>query len=269
MRMDRRSIWIVALALTAILTVSCRNQREHAYIKDAQRNTPMDIANNYAMEIMPDDLLYISVYSETPESAYPFNEETNKGGGTSTKVQGYRVSQSGSIMFPLLGAIEAAGKSLNDLATELERRLRNEQYVSDAIVTVSLMNFHVSVIGEVKRPRVLHCQNGRLTIFEALAQCGDITEDGLRDKVVVVRNGIDDQIVDTLDLTNRQVLNSPYYYLQQNDIVFVEPTPKKRRRAYRNEDWPRYLNIGVNLLEMAYRTIYSIQLMEPPVNGNN
>ena len=133
-------------------------------------------------------------------------------------------------------------------------------YVTDPVVTVNLMNFHVTVIGEVHKPRVVVAEGSRLTIFEALAQCGDITIDGLRTNVVVVRSGINTQTVDTLDLTRKEILNSPYYYLQQNDIIFVEPTEKKKRKAWRNEDWPKYLNIGVQSLRVAYTTIYYIKL---------
>lgn len=256
------------MVATVLLMAGCRSQQERAYIKDAPRGTQSDITNNYTSVIQPDDLLYIYVYSETPETAHPFNEETNKG-TTNAVAQGYRVSPSGNIQFPVLGTLEAAGKTQAELADMLERRLRNENYVSDAIVTITMLNFHVSVIGEVKRPRLLHSENGRMTIFEALAQCGDITEDGLRTKVVVVRSNLDEQMVDTLDLTSKDVFSSPYYYLQQNDIVYVEPTPQKRRRAYRNEDWPKYMNMGVSVLNMAWRTIYSIRLRDSLINRNN
>lgn len=248
---------VAAAAMACLLAAACSTPQA-PYLSDAVRNIDFDIANLSTPSIQPEDLLYIYVYSQTPESTVPFNEETNRGAYRGP-AQGYRVSQSGHIVFPMLGHIEVAGKSMADVASDLERRLRDSNYVDDAIVTVSLMNFHVSVIGEVKRPGVLHCDNGRLTIFEALAQCGDITTDGLRNKVVVVRNGVSDRMVDTLDLTSGTVLNSPYYYLQQNDIVFVEPTPKKRRMAYRDEDWPRYMTMGFSALDIAYRTVYYIQ----------
>ena len=245
--------WVAALLLLA----GCRGHKEKAYIADAPRNERMEIKNTYPATLLPDDLLYIYVYSQTPESTVRFNEETNRG-KSAVRATGYRVSQSGSIMFPVLGRLDAAGKSTSELASDIERRLRDGNYVNDAIVTVKLLNFHVAVIGEVKRPSLLHSDNSRLTIFEALARCGDITSDGMRTNVVVVRHDTDMQIVDTLDLTRAEVLNSPYYYLQQNDIVFVEPTPKKRRRAYRDEDWPKYMSSSISVISMAWRTIYTI-----------
>ena len=95
-------------------------------------------------------------------------------------------------------------------------------------------------------------------MFEALAQCGDVTKDGIRECVTIIRTNGNEQIVDTLDLTRREVLNSPYYYLQQNDILYVEPTKKRKRTAYRNEDWPHYLSTGVAAVRMAYLAVYRI-----------
>lgn len=252
---------------------ACGGTKErYLYVEDAPHNTPMPITNNYDATIYPNDQLYISVSSQFPETVKSFNEESNKLANAranttqATKyshngqaVNGYRVSQSGFIVFPILGRIEVAGKTRAQLGRELEARLIQGGYVSDPVVTVDLLNFHVTVIGEVKTPSLIHSIGSRLTIFEALAQCGDITMDGLRTNVVVVRSGVNTQTVDTIDLTRKEVLNSPYYYLQQNDIIFVEPTPKKKKTAWRNEDWPKYLNIGVQSIRMAYSTIYYIQ----------
>lgn len=257
-----------------MVMAACGGTKErYLYVEDAPHNTPMPITNNYDATIYPNDQLYISVSSQFPETVKSFNEESNKLANAranttqATKyshngqaVNGYRVSQSGFIVFPILGRIEVAGKTRAQLGRELEARLIQGGYVSDPVVTVDLLNFHVTVIGEVKTPSLIHSIGSRLTIFEALAQCGDITMDGLRTNVVVVRSGVNTQTVDTIDLTRKEVLNSPYYYLQQNDIIFVEPTPKKKKTAWRNEDWPKYLNIGVQSIRMAYSTIYYIQL---------
>ena len=258
-----------------LMLMGCKSQERYLYVEDAPHNTPIPITNNYDASIYTNDLLYIYVSSQTPESVIPFNEETNRLSGTrtsertskrkvsgfsqgNTQIKGYLVSQSGYIIFPILGRIEAAGKSRAELGHEIETMLIDGGYVNDPVVTVDLLNFHVTVIGEVKTPRLIHATGSRLTIFEALAQAGDVTINGMRTNVVVVRSGKDYQIVDTLDLTRKEIFNSPYYYLQQNDIVFVEPTEKRKKEAWRNEDWPRYLNIGVESLRVAYHTIHYI-----------
>lgn len=258
----KKSLHIIPFFLLLILLVGCRSEYRYLYVEDAPHNTPLPITNNYDATIYPNDMLYIYVSSQSPQSVKMFNQETNMGLASQKGKQnlGYLVSQSGHIVFPILGRIEVAGKTRTALGRELEARLIEGGYVSDPVVTVNLMNFHVTVIGEVKTPSVVVAQGSRLTIFEALAQCGDVTIDGLRTNVVVVRSGVNTQTVDTIDLTRKELLDSPYYYLQQNDIIFVEPTPQKKRIAWRNEDWPKYLTIGVQSLRIAYTTIYYIKL---------
>ena len=248
-------------ATSVLLLTGCKAEQRYLYVEDAPHNTPIPISNTYDATIYPNDLLYIYVSSQSPESVKRFNQETNTTQTLKDKSQlrGYLVSQSGYIVFPILGRIEVAGLSRTQLERRLESLLIEGGYVTDPVVTVNLMNFHVTVIGEVHKPRVVVAEGSRLTIFEALAQCGDITIDGLRTNVVVVRSGVNTQTVDTLDLTRKEVLSSPYYYLQQNDIVFVEPTEKKKKKAWRNEDWPKYLNIGTQSLRIAYTTIYYIK----------
>lgn len=259
----KRIIALTALAALLLLAASCSTQRKYAYLDDAPRNEEMAITNNYSSLLMPGDQLYIHVDSKSPQSTEPFNEETNRAkvranvvtGQIKQEIHGYIVSEEGDIIFPILGRIHASDKTIDQLASYIEGRLVAGRYVRDPQVTVRLMNFRVTVIGEVVEPKQIHVEGTRLTIFEALAMCGDVTMDGLRDCVTIIRMHEDETTVDTIDLTSREVLNSPYYYLHQNDIVYVEPTPKKKRTAWRNEDWPQYLTTGVSALRIAY-TIY-------------
>jgi len=258
-----RSVSLFSIfAFSFLLFTGCRTQQRYLYVEDAPHDTPMPITNNYDATIYPNDILYIYVSSQSPETVKPFNQETNTNRvmNVKTEQKGYLVSQSGHIVFPILGRIEVAGKTRTQVGHEIESLLIQGGYVNDPVVTLSLMNFHVTVIGEVKTPRVVTAEGSRLTIFEALAQCGDITIDGLRTNVVIVRSGVNTQTVDTVDLTRKEILESPYYYLQQNDIVFVEPTEKKKKTAWRDEDWPQYLNIGVQSIRLAYSTIRFIQV---------
>ena len=214
----------ITVIVLAVLMAGCRGQKERAYIKDAPRDEQMEITNSYTTVIQPGDLLYIYVYSQTPESAYAFNEETNKG-TQDGQVRGCLVQSTGNLHFPILGEIEAAGKTLGELADALERRLKNESYVSDAIVTVTTLNYHVAVIGEVKHPRVLHSPNGRLTIFEALALAGDLGEFNSRKEIKLVReiNGV--TTIKTFDVRSEDIVNSEYYYIEPNDIIYIRHMP--------------------------------------------
>lgn len=264
--------------LMAVITVvmsfsSCYHTKNLAYVSDAERDSAQVILNNYTATIHPGDQLYIYVSSQTPESVIPFNEETNKrvsslaGSGNAAtqtanralqaKTTGYNVSDDGYIIFPVLGKILAAGLTRDSLAHLIEHRLLSEGQVTDPVVEVKMMNFRVAVIGEVKSPRELHLTNDRITIFEALAMCGDITMDGKRTNVGVLREVDGVVTLGEIDLTSKELFNSPYYYLQQNDIVYVEPTKKKKRLATRDPNIPSYIRFGTSMTNFALIMIYS------------
>ena len=266
----RRFLLILPIAFLAF-TTSCRAPMEMAYISDAERDSAQQILTTYANTIHTGDQLYIYVSSEMIESVVPFNQETHieavemsrmntvsvaRDGGSiqntytlkkTKQIQGYLVDDNGFITFPILGKLMVAGIGYDSLQVLIQNRLINGGYVNDPVVTVSPMNFRVSVVGEVRVPRELHVVGERLTIFEALAMCGDITDSGMRNNVVVMRekNGV--VIPIEIDLTKKTIFDSEVYYLRQNDIVYVEPTLAKKRRSEMNPEWPKYASLGVSV----------------------
>ena len=267
---------VVVCAFVLFLMSSCRSSQELAYISDAERDSAQAILTDYASSIHPGDQLYIYVYSQTPESVIPFNQETHtyaaeinrqstptsfRGVGqvqvqevakinyrsVSKSVPGYLVDEDGTIIFPVLGKMVVAGLAYDSVAHIIEQLLIADEYINDPVVTVSPMNFRVSVVGEVKRPQELHITGERLTILEALAMCGDMTIYGQRENVTVVRSkkGVATPI--TIDLTKKAIFDSEVYYLQPNDIVYVEPNKLKKRRATVDENWPKYVTFGFGL----------------------
>lgn len=261
MKSHRACLFLPLLFPFSFLILSCSNEK-YAYVGDAPRNEAMVIDNQTNATLQPSDRLYIYVYSLNPTSVRPFNQETNmivnEGGSmaSGSGVNGYTVSQTGNIVFPIVGKIHVSGKTLSEVEREIEARLVEGRLVKDPIVSASLMNFRVTVIGEVTTPQSLEGDGIRMTIFEAIARCGDVTMDGIRSKVTVIRATDESYTVDTVDLTSRSVLDSPFYYLQSGDIVYVEPTKKKKRIAYRDEDWPKYLTTGVSALRIAWNIYY-------------
>lgn len=275
----KRLFFLFAITFVVMLS-SCGTQRELVYISDAERDSAQQIIAKYANTIHPGDLLYIYVNSEIMESVIPFNQETHKeaievsrqnmasiGGEkmkdtyerrTNRRVTGYLVDEQGFITFPVLGRLNVAGIQHDSLELLIQDRLITGEYVSDPVVTVSPMNFRVSVIGEVNRPRELHITGERLTIFEALAMCGDITIYGQRDKVVVLREKNGELTPIEIDLTKKTLFDSEAYYLQQNDIVYVEPNDNKKKRANYNPDLQydamSYVRFGGSLVRLAYVT---------------
>ena len=147
----------------------------------------------------------------------------------------------------------ATGLTRDSLAHVIEHRLLSEGQVTDPVVEVKMMNFRVAVIGEVKAPQELHLTSDRITIFEALAMCGDITMDGKRTNVGVLREVDGVVTLGEIDLTSKELFNSPYYYLQQNDIVYVEPTKKKKRLASRDPDIPSYITLSASVAKLIWR----------------
>lgn len=265
------SILCIVLAMTL---VSCHAPLEMAYISDAERDSAQQILTSYANTIHPGDQLYIYVNSEIIESVIPFNQETHivalemsrmnpsnisasanqRKSYLRTKraeVAGYLVDENGFITFPVIGKVQAGGISYDSLQNLLQKKLIIGGYVLDPVVTVSPMNFRVSVVGEVRVPQELHVTGERLTIFEALAMCGDVTDSGMRTNVVVMREKHGELTPIQVDLTKKTIFDSEVYYLQQNDIVYVEPTLAKKRRAELNQNWPKYVSLGFSVSSLV------------------
>ncbi len=270
----------LVFSIVCLVAVSCSAPKELGYYNDAERDSAQRILTTYTNTIHPGDQLYIYVNSETIESVIPFNQEThteavemsrvNNAGGSNTvkpmmdayyqgetqQVAGYLVDKRGFIQFPILGKIQVAGIPYDSLQNVIQQRLIAEEYVKDPVVTVSPMNFRVSVVGEVRVPREIHVTGERLTIFEALAMCGDITDSGMRSNVVVMRekNGVVTPI--EIDLTKKTLFDSEAYYLQQNDIVYVVPNVYKRRQSsndpYLPQDILSYVGLSNSLVRLAY-----------------
>lgn len=266
------------LAAALLLFASCRTTQV-AYISDATRDSAQTILDTYTATILPGDQLYIYVESQTPESVIPFNQETHKAQielsrainlDTSqrgliqqqntatqnqtqyitTEVTGYTVNEQGQISFPILGQISAAGLTLDSLMSHIAQRLKNEGLVNDPTVTAKIMNFRVTVVGEVRRPQQIHVQGTRLTILEAIAICGDLTDNAIRDKLVVIRSDGGNRQMGEINLTTKELLDSPYYYLHNNDIVYVEPTERRKRISDRDPDTPKYISIAVSVASL-------------------
>ena len=264
MKLNNVKLSLFVAALGAMLAVSCGTSEELAYVHDAPRNTETPISSRFTKGIQANDMLSIYVESETPAATIPFNQETNKiamADGVvmnpgSSAVNGYLVSNEGDIIFPVLGKVHVLGMTHDELASELQRRLVEEGHILDAQVTVKLMNFKVCVLGDVARPGMIVANGERMTIFEALSMVGDLTIFGQRQNVTVIReeNGV--RTVGELDLSSKEVFESPYYYLHQNDVVYVEPNMKKKKSAERDPMTMTYISTGLSVLSVLSSMFY-------------
>jgi polysaccharide export outer membrane protein len=254
--------------LVALLFASCKPSEEIAYIADAQRDSAFALKGQFSGGIQANDLLSIYVASETPESTIQFNQDTNKIAvltdgdnrtvlnSGSTTVSGYLVNHDGDIIFPVLGRIHVLGLTHNELAALIEKQLISQGHITDPVVTVKLMNFKVCVLGDVARPGQLVVSGERLTIFEALSMVGDLTIYGQRHNVTIVReeNGV--RTIGEVDLSSKSVFDSPYYYLHQNDVVYVEPNMRKKKNAERDPMTMTYISSAVSIVSVISSVFY-------------
>lgn len=230
----------VFLCLIAFLA-SCSAPKEVLYLQDIASIKEENIDKNYEVIIHKDDLLAIFVNSKDPELALPFNMPvvTYQIGAQTTAQQrllGYLVDQNGDIDFPILGKIHVEGLTRMQVTELIKQKLMSEDLIKDPIVTVQFLNFKVSVMGEVTRPGTFDISGDRITLLEALSMAGDLTIYGRRDRVAVIREKDGKRRILYHDLRSSDIFQSPCYYLQQNDIVYVEPNKAKTGQSRINSN---------------------------------
>ena len=202
---------------------SCVSKKDMIYFQNDDEITN-EILKEYAPKIQTDDLLSIMVSALDPESSMPFNLYVGNQ-ESATKPISYLVDIKGMISFPELGEIKVVGMTTNELKAFLIKKL--ETYIKNPIVTIRLENFRITVLGEVKSPGSFNIASERVSVSEAIGMAGDLTIQGKRKNVLLIRNndGKFQQI--RLDLTNKSLFESPYYYLAQNDVLYIEPNRAK------------------------------------------
>lgn len=224
-----------------VLLASCSAPKEVLYLQDIATVKEENIDKNYEVIIHKDDLLAILVNSKDPELALPFNMPVvtyQIGGQTSVqqRLLGYLVDQNGDIDFPILGKIHVEGLTRMQVTESIKQKLMEEDLIKDPIVTVQFLNFKVSVMGEVARPGTFDISGDRITLLEALSMAGDLTIYGRRDRVAVIREKDGKRRITYHDLRSSDIFQSPCYYLQQNDIVYVEPNKAKTGQSRINSN---------------------------------
>ena len=215
------------LIWAAGLFVSCASSKKVVYLQDVDVNKRIKAECEYKTVIHTDDLLSIIVSCDDLESAQPFNTPMiglGRDVSTTSSQQiprGYLVDKNGEIDFPVLGKLKVVGISRNELAEMLKEKL--SEYLKNPIVTIQYLNFKVTVLGEVKAPGSYKVNSERVSIFDALGMAGDLQINAKRKNVLVMREDGDEKVFAQLDLTSENIIHSPFFYLQQNDVVYVEP----------------------------------------------
>ena len=223
--------FLIFLSLFSL--ASCSTKKEILFFQNPEKLESMEKMKNFEPVFEVNDILHIKVSSLNAEVAAPFQmnsggQSQGGGGQQNPSLMGYMVDVDGNIQFPVLGKVQVAGKSRSELEAFLTREIM--AYVTDAVIAVRLLNFRVVVLGETGNS-VVQVENEQITIHELLAQVGGITYDGRRDNVMIIREVDGKKSYGRVDMTSSDVFKNPYFYLKQNDIVYVETTYRKVKSA--------------------------------------
>lgn len=223
--------------LIIVLLFSCAQRKDLVYYQDIDAMSSQNNKSSYEIKIQQDDLLSIIVSAEDPEVAAPFNlssvitqqsNNLNNLGGQMT-MQLYLVDSQGNIEFPVLGKLKVSGLTRTEVMQMLHSKIAT--YIKNPIINLRIANFKVSIQGEVVAPGSYPVNSERITLIEALSLAGDLTIYGKRNNVLIIRetNGV--KSFNRVDITNADFINSPFYYLSQNDVVYVEPNKSRINAA--------------------------------------
>lgn len=217
------------ITFTALFLISCASSKDILYFQDIDQIKKQQIQTEYTTLIAKDDLLNIVVTGPDKSVVMPFNltlnENINTGYATQQSLFPYLVDAEGNIDFPVLGRIHVEGMSRMDLTNYLTEKLK--QYIKDPVVVISFTNYKITVLGEVRSPGTYTMPSERTTVLQALGMAGDLNIAAERDKILLIRevNGIQTHI--KINLKSAEIMNSPYFYLQQNDVLYVAPSASR------------------------------------------
>ncbi len=207
---------------SALIFTSCGSKKDVVYLQDISDYETIVSTNKNVVKFKIDDVVAIHVSTFNPEASLPFNlyRGSDEIGGRPEQID-YIIDKNGEIEFPVVGAVKIAGLSPDEAKTHLKEKLKT--YLIDPIVNIRLKNFTITVLGEVNNPGVYPVNGEQITLFEAIGLAGDLTIKGKRDNIMVTRDFNGTKVHTRVDLTKKSVMNSPVFYLTQNDVVIVEP----------------------------------------------
>lgn len=253
---------LLASAMVAIVLGSCSSSKKVAYFQNADSISLAASRMLYDAKIMPKDQLTITVNTTDPAAAAPFNLIVNNSigsggqlGGGAGSLQGYLVDNNGNINFPVIGKIHVAGLTKGQCEDMIKEKISPYLAATEnPIVTVRMASYRVTVIGEVASPGVVQVPTEKMSVVEALAQSGDLTIYGRRDNVMLIREDASGQKqIHRLNLNDANLLNSPYYYVQQNDILYVQPNNVKAKNSSIGSSttlWFSFVGIATSLASL-------------------
>lgn len=225
-----RNLYIRLIALFGVLFLSsCGSRKDIVYLQDVENDATINQALSYEPVIKCDDMLSVIVAADQPDLTIPFNLPQIQGNyqvnDNQEGIKTYLVDAAGYIDFPVIGKVKLAGLTRTQAKNELEVKIK--EYIKEPSVNLRILNYKISVLGEVNKPNTYKIASERVTLLEAISLAGDMTIYGKRNNVLVIREVDGKKTFNRVDLTNKDFISSPFYYLNQNDVVMVEPNKTK------------------------------------------
>lgn len=254
------NIKILPLIAIVLFFISCSAPRNINYFQDGESGRENEILKTLKITVKPEDKISIVVNSQTPMLADMFNlpivahrvgysQESSL--NQSQQVSCYTVDENGEIDFPVLGKIKVAGKNREEIAAYIKKELIDRKLINDPVVTVEFSNLYISVLGEVNKPGRYGIDRDKITLLDAIGMAGDLTIYGKRQNVVVMREEEGKQLFYRVDLTSvNDLYSSPVYYLQQKDVVYVEPNETRARQSTVNGNNVRSTSFWVSIASL-------------------
>ena len=257
---------ILFLFLSALLALSsCVSSKDFVYLQDMQVGERYHFERKHEAVVHRDDRLSITVSCKQPELALPFNTQTAAVRVSSTgeissapdgNAKGYRVDVDGNIDFPMLGKINVEGRTLAEVTQLIKNGIIEGNFIKNPLVSVDFLNFKYTVLGAVGSNGTFTVKGDRVTLLEAIANAGDLGSNARVDKVTVIREIGNERQIFVHDLRSSDIFNSPCFYLQQNDIVYVEP---KYRKKERSERIAQYVTMTLSAIATACTVIWAVK----------
>lgn len=257
---------ILFLFLSALLALSsCVSSKDFVYLQDMQVGERYHFERKHEAVVHRDDRLSITVSCKQPELALPFNAQNaavkvSSTGEISASAdgtdKGYRVDVDGNIDFPMLGKINVEGRTLAEVTQLIKNGIIEGNFIKNPLVSVDFLNFKYTVLGAVGSNGTYTVRGDRVTLLEAIANAGDLATNARVDKVTVIREIGKERQIFVHDLRSSNIFNSPCFYLQQNDIVYVEP---KYRKKERSERITQYITMTLSAIATACTVIWAVK----------
>ena len=245
----------ILFVFAIILFASCVSKKDIIYFQNDEIDQ-LKVSNSYKTIIKPDDLLNITITALDIEAVRPFNlaavtyaTSSNSAIGVAQQ-QSYLVDTNGEIDFPVLGKLKIGGLTRDETISLLKDKL-SPDYIKEPNVNIRIANYKISVMGDVQRPGSYNIPNERITILDALALAGDLNISGQRNNILIIREEQNKKVQYQVDLRSNNVLTSPVYYLQQNDVVYVEPNYARIQSASANSNTSLFISITGLVITIA------------------